>query len=82
MSQLQSDFDTEMTSSRYDAYYNHRGINQPAMLCAIGVIMLGLLVFMTAALLPLGLLIMIVGGVWALVILALGRRTPEGNHRL
>lgn len=65
-----------------DGYYNYRGINQPAMLCAIAVIFIGLLVFLTAAFLPLGLLIMVIGGVWAMLILWFARPVPDCNRRI
>lgn len=72
----------EAPEAHEDAYYNYPGINQPAMMGAIGVIVLGLLVFMTAAFLPFGFIIMVIGGFWAMIILWMGRRTPDSNHRL
>ena len=65
-----------------DVVYNHSSINKPALVFALAIVAIGVLLILSAALMPLGIIFATVGLVWAAVVILVRRPVPPENQRI
>ena len=71
-----------MTQHHPDIVYNQRGVNKTALVLALAITLVGVLMIISAALMPFGIIVATVGLIWTAVVIAVRRPIPPENQRI